>query len=288
MRKFRSNITVLPAQESSSASRLIVIASGYRLKASLEWACHLDWLSRYATVAVVDHPDRGFSLNDEARHLLACITEIDPEEIWIVGSCMGMQVARRLVRLLRRRNLVGRLRGLVIPCGYNGVRYMQGPPPVMWWLLAPVYTTDWYVKLMHALAPYRRPQPSLPPREPGTDPAAITAWRAYSGSLPYLARLRQILAGLFTLRLRAGEWAGLRAAQIAVHGDLVIDAEASADSIAAAHPGMTTIWLGPDEAGHVTLPLHPRAWARGLSAGFGATGLVVDLATFSAIEVEGR
>jgi hypothetical protein len=268
-------LKVLPALDPDNR-RLVVIVTGNRIKGTLEWAVHGPWLQQYAHVAILDHPDRGFSVEDEARLLTRFIASHDSDEVWVAACCLGMQVGRRLVAGMR---CDPKLRGLVVPCGYNGTRYLQGPPPWVWWLGVWIANTRPWSRAMKRLARRRGITPPGPPSEPGADPDAIRRWRAYLPTMSWSARAWQAWAGLLVRPLMAGEWGWLPVAQIAARSDQVIRQPESATAIAQANRAMLTVWLEPDQAGHQTLLLHPTAWAKALAIAFGHTGLAVDPTT---------
>jgi hypothetical protein len=268
-------IRVLPALD-PDCRRLIVIVTGNRIKGTLEWAVHGPWLQQYAHVAIHDHPDRGFSVADESRLLAGYIAAHAADEVWIVACCLGMQVGRRLVAGLRSEP---RLRGLVVPCGYNRLRNLQGPPPWAWWLTVWLGITRPWLRSMKWLAK-RLGRTSLWPRaEAGVDRAAIARWAAYQYTMSWRAKAWQSWAGLRVTPLQENEWSWLPVAQIAVEHDQVIREPESAADISIASPSMLTVWLSANEAGHQTFLLHPAAWARALAAAFGHVGLTVDPAT---------
>ncbi len=266
------NIAVYDATNPANRSRLIVLTSGYRVKASLEWAVHMPWLRQYASVMILDHPKRGFSFDDEAKWLAECIKSFSPTELYLVPVCMSLHVGRRVIRLLRGTSTFQTLRGQVIACGFTDSSVFIGGSPWVLRLTVWLFTSKWFKRI--ATRRVQRKNPDLETTE--MERPEVTAWRQYDDTLPYWTKVRQAWAGANCPPPTLGEWEDVPTIQICVEGDRIIRSRPAADAVARANSSTETVWIERGGSQHCAMPKYPEAWARALTEAFGRLGLELD------------
>ena len=272
-----ATIHVFDALDDANRHRIIVLAAGFTASTSLEFHHFIPWFQQIGNVVVVDHSERSFSLNQEARLLLPYIVRDHVTEVYFVGLSLGARLATATLDALNGTAARSKVKGVVAICGLNQASDVNGPPAKLWPLMVWPITSPRFIHSQNVKGDRDNPGPKWEVKLMPHHERAVE----YGEKFPPGARRAQAHAISRLRPLQPSAYTDVALVYVGTPNDQVLHADRAAAGWKVGFGSETKIvWLPKGTVRHCSLNEHPLSWAAAITGAFKTLGVTLTIESF--------